>query len=340
VPNEIGGTTLVYDVIVLVAAVVILVAVVVAIATLRVVYNVISPRLAARLLLKNDLMFLDFQGVYGWRRPLHRLNRSLPTNPRCKLCYVPFGGLGRLLGIRPSRKNPNFCRGCFESAPMGGHELEVGVLFADARGFTAWAAGEAPTEVAAALNRFYGGAAASLMAHDAIIDKFSGDEVMAIFVSAIPSLGAKTCDQMLAAAEEMMVAAKGSFRELPIGVGLHCGTAWVGNVGTDGMKDFTALGDVVNVAARLQGCAGPGQIVMSEDVYSRLAAPPQAAEQQFEVKGKVTPCGPASLRPKYVHRDFAIGAQSLQSPSNATGHRVLVRGSRLIGGLHSCLVAL
>jgi adenylate cyclase len=109
---------------------------------------------------------------------------------------------------------------------------------------------------------------------------------MAIFISGIPSLGAKTCDQMLAAAEEMMVAAKKSFRELPIGVGLHRGTAWVGNVGTDTMKDFTALGDVVNVAARLQGCAGPGQIVMSEDVYTSLTSRPQATEQRFQVKGK------------------------------------------------------
>ena len=275
-----------YDAIVLVTALVILAAVVVALAMLPVGYNVIAPRLAARLLVKNDRMFLDVRGGNGWRGPLHRLNRRLPASPRCKLCYVPFGGLGRALGIRPSRKNSNFCRSCFESAPMGGHELEVGVLFADARGFTAWASREAPTEVAAALNRFYRGATASLMAHDAIIDKFVGDEVMAIFIAAIPSLGAKTCDQMVAAAEEMMLAAKKSFRELPIGVGLNYGTAWVGNVGADEMKDFTALGDVVNVAARLQGCAGPGQIVMSEDVYTRLTAPLQATEQQFQVKGK------------------------------------------------------
>jgi adenylate cyclase len=109
---------------------------------------------------------------------------------------------------------------------------------------------------------------------------------MAIFIADIPSLGAKMCDQMLAAAAEMMVAAKRSFRELPIGVGLHRGTAWIGNVGADGMKDFTAFGDVVNVAARLQGCAGPGEVVMSEDVYRGLTAPPRATEQQFQVKGK------------------------------------------------------
>jgi adenylate cyclase len=80
-----------------------------------------------------------------------------------------------------------------------------------------------------------------------------------------------------------------SFRELPIGIGLNCGTAWVGNVGAEEMKDFTALGDVVNVAARLQACAGPGQIVMSDEVFARLTAPPQATEQEFQVKGKESP---------------------------------------------------
>jgi adenylate cyclase len=272
--------------IVLVVVVVILAILVAVVAMVPVGYNVIGPRLDRRHLGKNDRMFFDHYCATGGLTRFHRVNRRVPASPRCKLCYAPFGGVGRVLGIRPSRKNSNFCRSCFESAPMGGYETEVGVLFADARGFTAWATGEAPTEVAAALDRFYKGATASLMAHDAIIDKFVGDEVMAIFISDIPSLGARTCDQMLVAAQEMMMAAKKSFRELPIGVGLHCGTAWIGNVGADDMKDFTALGDVVNVAARLQGCAGPGQIAMSEEVYARLASPPPATEQQFQVKGK------------------------------------------------------
>jgi adenylate cyclase len=269
-----------YDAIVLLAAIVLLVVVMVAVAMLPVGFNVIGPRLERRHLRHNDRMFLDQGSRY------RRLNRRLPASPRCKLCYVPFGGLGRLLGIRPSRKNSNFCRSCFEAAPMGGYEAEVGILFADARGFTAWASREAPTEVAAALNRFYSGAMTSLMAHDAVIDKFVGDEVMAIFISDIPSLRTKMCDEMLAAADEMMLAAKTSFKELPIAVGLHRGTAWIGNVGAEGMKDFTALGDVVNVAARLLACAGPGQIVISDDVYTALSAPPRTTAQQFQVKGK------------------------------------------------------
>src|SRR5439155_14277723 len=174
-------------------------------------YNLLGPWRDRRMARKNDGVFLDHYCRHGHLNLYHRVNRRLPANPRCKLCYVPFGGLGRVLGIRPSRKNSNFCRSCFEAAPMGVHETDVGVLFADARGFTAWATNETPGHVASALNRFYTGATMSLMAHDAVIDKFVGDEVMALFISAIPSLGATTCDQMVAAAEELMMVARERF---------------------------------------------------------------------------------------------------------------------------------
>jgi adenylate cyclase len=63
--------------------------------------------------------------------------------------------------------------------------------------------------------------------------------------------------------------------------------ARVGNVGAGSVKDFTAVGDVVNTAARLQGCAEPGQIVLSDSVHSRAHAPPaSAARVQLDVKGK------------------------------------------------------
>lgn len=269
-----------YDPIVLVAALVVAIVVVVALAVLPVGYNLVGPRLEGHQRRRDDRSFID----HGSRN--HRVNRRLPADPRCKLCYVPFGGVGRVLGIRPSRKNSNFCRACFEAAPAGGHETDIGVLFADARGFTAWSARESPTVVATALNRFYRGAMTALMAHDALIDKFVGDEVMAIFIAGLPSLGATTCDQMLAAAMELMAAARTSFIELPIGVGLHRGTAWVGNVGDDDVKDFTAIGDVVNVASRLLSCAGPGEIVMSDEVYLGLTAPPPSLARTFAVKGK------------------------------------------------------
>jgi adenylate cyclase len=97
-----------------------------------------------------------------WRRVLtegetgarlyRRLIRKLPANPRCKMCLSPFAGvggyLGRLGGNGPSRKNPAFCRGCFEADPIGGAEVDVGILFADVRGYTRLAESRAPNEVA------------------------------------------------------------------------------------------------------------------------------------------------------------------------------------------------
>jgi adenylate cyclase len=253
--------------------------------SLPVSYNVIGPFLDRRQLKKNDSMFFDHYCRGGTLVRFHRFNRHLPAEPRCKLCYVPFGGVGRVLGVRPSRKNSNFCRSCFEAAPLGGHETEIGVLFADARGFTAWSARTAPSEVAEALSRFYRGASTALMAHDAIIDKLIGDEVMAVFIADIPTLGAGMGDHMLTAAQELLDAAAQSFPELPVGIGLHCGTAWIGNVGSDDMKDFTALGDVVNLAARLQACAGAGEIVMSGELQDLLTNKPSTVAREFDLKG-------------------------------------------------------
>ena len=74
---------------------------------------------------------------------------------------------------------------------------------------------------------------------------------------------------------------------LRIGVGIHFGAASVGNVRKGGQKDFTAVGDVVNTAARLQAAAGPGEIVVADAVFERLATRPERAEYRFiEVKGK------------------------------------------------------
>jgi hypothetical protein len=121
----------------------------------------------------------------SWLYRFRKVVRFVPRSPRCKVCNVPFAGPGRafkLAGLGPSRKNPNMCTTCFERAPVGGTELEIGVLFADVRGFTALAEDAAPEEVAARLAPFYKAARSVLIRHDAIIDKLVGDEVMALFI--------------------------------------------------------------------------------------------------------------------------------------------------------------
>jgi adenylate cyclase len=224
---------------------------------------------------------------------LRHLNRALPRGPRCKLCASPFAGLGRILpgpNFSPSRKNPNFCKRCFEQAPIGCREMEVGVLFADVRGYTALSESRPTAEVTELMNRFYALATDVLMSHDAVIDKLIGDEVMALF---IPSWTPDATSHLLHAAEDLLRGVGfGSDEEpwLPLGIGIDYGLASVGNVGTGEVKDFTAIGDVVNTAARLQQCAKPGQLVLSDRVRASLKGPtPEAAAVELQLKGKAEP---------------------------------------------------
>jgi adenylate cyclase len=236
--------------------------------------------------------FAESQQFPWFMRWGHRLLRATPSDPRCKFCEAPFGGVGGKLcyvvGRGRSRKNPRFCTGCFEHAPLGGLEAEVGVLFADMRGFTSLAETEAPEELARLLNQFYGVATEVLSHHDAVIDKLIGDEVMALFLPAFA--GVSYVQKMVSAAEDLLRGTGHGSKEgpwFPLGLGLDQGRAFVGNVGSGVVKDFTAVGDVVNTAARLQGEAAPGQVVMSERVYQAVSGRyPQARPVQLELRGK------------------------------------------------------
>ena len=248
---------------------------------------------------RDDNYFFTTYCRTGFMSRVRWVNRGLPSSPRCRVCLLPFGGLGRVVGFKPSRKNPNHCRACFEAAPLGGHDMEVGVLFADIRGFTSWCESQPPDAVARALNRFYATASAVLTSGDGLVDKLVGDEVMALFLTAFRSLGERTCEVMVDAARELLLRfgqATPDQDPLPVGVGLSFGTARVGNVGVGEVKDFTAVGDVVNTAARLQAKASPGEILMSASVYERVTGQaPEATHRMLVVKGKTEPISVYSL---------------------------------------------
>lgn len=237
-----------------------------------------------------DVNFFDLMDKHMPRMFL-RLMRHLPSEPRCRLCKAPYGGIGgrimRRVGFGPSRKNPSLCNTCFEKAPMGGVEMEIGVLFADVRGFTALSETLPPPELAALLNRFYAGAT-RILTRSAVIDKLVGDEVMALYVPQL--IGNCWEDELVRDASELLAAVGfGSSAKpwLPVGVGLDVGRAFVGNVGSGEVKDFTALGDVVNTASRLQSSAAPGQVVVSERLFGRLSAPPVGGTSELlELRGK------------------------------------------------------
>jgi len=222
--------------------------------------------------------------------------RRVPSAPRCKVCSSPFGGIGgrvfRHVGWAPSRKNPNVCARCCDQMPAGGAEVDVAVLFADVRGSTSLGESSRPTDFAQLLNRFYAVATEVILRHDGLIDKLIGDEAMALFIRGVA--GPEYRSRALEAARDLLGAVGygtpgGSW--LPLGVGLNAGSAYVGNVGT-AVVDFTALGDAVNVAARLQDMTKTLQCeaIVSEEVRLTAGlADDDLPQQKVAIRGRDEP---------------------------------------------------
>jgi len=231
----------------------------------------------------------------------HRLS-VLPGKPKCAICHIPMKGLsGRIVetltGLRQSRKNPNLCNLCDDNMPTGGAEVDVAVLFVDVRGSTTLAEKLGPTGFVNLLNRFYAVANKVLISRNGLIDKMVGDEVMALF---LPNYGENyRANAVFAAVELLHGLGYGPSREgwIPVGVGVHTGTAFVGRIGSGEVHDFTALGDTINTGARLQALAKPGEIVMSDIVYQHVEDRfPGLEQQQVTLRGKNEQLGIRTLR--------------------------------------------
>jgi adenylate cyclase len=217
--------------------------------------------------------------------------RHLPAEPRCKVCNNPFGGVaGHVLaaaGFRPSRKNPNLCTRCCDALPAGGAEVDVAVLFADVRGSTALGQRAVAADFAALLNRFYIAATRTLLRHDAVIDKLIGDEVMAFFVRGIS--GPQYRRRAVLAGKELLKTVGYGGDEGPwleLGVAVNAGVAYVGNVG-GAVVDFTALGDPVNVSARMQQHAAGGELLVASGVADELTE--KTPQRRLNLRGHDRP---------------------------------------------------
>jgi adenylate cyclase len=225
--------------------------------------------------------------------------RYLPSAPRCKLCNNPFGGVGgrflSLAGFRPSRKNPNLCTRCCDALPVGGAEVDVAVLFADVRGSTGIGEHAVAADFASLLNRFYATATRTLLRYDAVIDKLIGDEVMAFFVPGIS--GPDYRRRAVEAGLELLRAVGYGRAERPwlsVGVAVNAGVAYVGNVG-GAVIDFTALGDPVNVAARMQELAAGGELLVTAGIADEFVAP--APRRTMALRGRERPLDAFVLQP-------------------------------------------
>src|SRR5919197_700673 len=195
---------------------------------------------------------------------LERAAAQLRDVDRLYRPYVPTGLAERL------REDPS-------AAALGGVEREVSVLFADLKGFTSFSEHAAPTDVIAMLNAYWAVTVPVVVReHGGLIERFAGDAVMVIFNAADDQ--PQHARQAVDAALGMLRAAEAARQGRPdwprFRAGVNTGTAIVGNVGTEEQRSFSAIGDTTNVAARLQGAAAPGEVVVSRATADALPGDP------------------------------------------------------------------
>ena len=202
-------------------------------------------------------------GVHPSLRRMRGFFQHVPTDPRCKLCSSPYAGVGgwvaQRFGFGRYPQNPQLCNNCFTQASKhpGGAEIEISVLFADIRGSTGLAESMAASEYSEAVDRYVRSSSRAVRGPGGIVEKLLGDGIMALFIPGFS--GADHAAKALLASRTILHQV-----EVPVGIGVHTGSAWVGFVGgVDEVLEFTALGDAVNVASRLGSEAGAGEILMS-----------------------------------------------------------------------------
>jgi adenylate cyclase len=220
------------------------------------------------------------------------------------MCNAPFKGLGgllmRMMGRDQSRYNPRFCEPCERFEHPGGAEVVLTMLFADVRGSTTLAEQMSALEFSQLMNRFYTVATDVLVKTDAMVDRLIGDEVIGLYIPGMA--GPEHPRRAIQAAQSLLQLTGHRDRKgpwLPVGVGVHTGLAFVGVVGgTEGNPtDFTALGDNVNITARLASQAGPGEILISDAAYAAAGLDLGDLERrQLELRGKSETTGVRVLR--------------------------------------------
>jgi adenylate cyclase len=182
----------------------------------------------------------------------------------------------------------------------GGAVIEVTLLFADVRGSTTLAEQLDAHKFSQLINRFYNVATDALVKTNALVDRLIGDEAIGLYIPGFA--GPRHARRAIVGARNLLRLtgygdSKGAW--LPVGVGIHTGPAWVGVVGgVDGSPtDFTALGDSVNVAARLASNAKAGEVLISDAAYTASGLNLGELEQrQLELKGKSEPTSVRVLR--------------------------------------------
>ena len=208
-----------------------------------------------------------------FKATLGKLYKVLPSNPHCTECGIPISGVGgstlRFAGSAPSSFSSKLCSACERAARKyeSGAEVELTMLFADARDSTPLAEEKGVSGFKEIINRFYKETSNVLIQHNALVNRLMGDQVIALFVSRFA--GKNHAKTALHATQELLrVTGHGDENGpwIPVGAGIHTGVAYVGAVGSaSGVNEVAVLGSAANLCARLSSKAAAGEILISED---------------------------------------------------------------------------
>ena len=228
-------------------------------------------------------------------RKMHDLYRWLPRKPRCRLCKVPFAGIGgwlmRQRGKARNARNPNYCNACdqFLQAFPGGADVEMSILYVDIRQSTEYADGHDAAEVSERINAFLNQSIAIITEYDGFVHAFYGDCVVAAWAPGF--CGPEHAAKSQRAALELVVKHRlesPSGEPIPVGVGVHTGEIYIGSVeameGT--FRDVSIFGKNVNLTARLAARAARSQVLASrENIVAAGRDPANFEVETVELKG-------------------------------------------------------
>jgi adenylate cyclase len=206
----------------------------------------------------------------------------------------------RILGVFGQHVSPEVVERLVGTEAASRSELrDVCVMFLDIRGFTAFAEKHGPEEVVAYLNTIFDAAVDAVVLHKGIVNKFLGDGFMAVFGA--PVAEGNVCAEAVAAGREVLrrvdqLVRDGRIPETRVGMGLHAGPAVVGNIGSARRKEYTVIGDVVNVASRVEALNKElgSQLLVTEEVWRAAGETegddvPPVSRDPLRVRGRETP---------------------------------------------------
>lgn len=238
----------------------------------------------------NVWWFWFTSNAFAVDKRLRHVLRALPRDPRCKFCNAPFQGIGGLIvrvlfGKQRSALNPRYCNLCEIASREfpGGAEVPMSMLFVDVRGSTALSEAMSPTEFRQLINRFYTQATKLIVDEDGLVEKLAGDSVAAFWGAGFA--GPEYVRRTIRVAQRLLRAMEQE--KIPVGIGVHAGIAYFGAMGSaEGLTEISAIGDEVNLAARLASKAAEGEIIVSEQALNQAGMDGTGLESRsLQLKG-------------------------------------------------------